>query len=342
MPVSDLLAQLPPDARKKISRVKEPEWTDPMLATLTRQLFSSPDWIYERKLDGERILAFREGDGIRLLSRNRKPLNATYPDLAGALNRQAGTSMILDGEVVAFKGDRTSFEVLQERMQVSNPQEALNRGIQVYYYAFDLLYVDGYDVTRLPLVLRKQLLKQALPFEDPIRYLGYRRGNGAEYFHEACRLGWEGLIAKYAHSVYEHRRSDQWLKFKCLNEQEFVIGGYTEPHGKRICLGALLVGYYQDGKLRYAGKVGTGYSDDTLRYLCRIMAPLEARESPFTLRPGKAADGGPTKEVHWLEPQLVAQIGFEEWTQYGKLRQPRFMGIRNDKNPKDVVREDKG
>jgi DNA ligase D-like protein (predicted ligase) len=334
--MNDLLSQLPAEDLHKIEKVRQPEWADPMLATLTHEHFSRPDWIYERKLDGERILAYRNGDEVRLLSRNKKPLNATYPEVAAALGAQPETSFIIDGEVVAFKGDRTSFEALQERIGVSDAEEALRRGIKVYYYVFDILYLAGYTLTQLPLVCRKELLRRAIVYKDPLRYLDYRKEHGVEYFGEACKAGWEGLLAKKSDSPYEHRRSDSWLKFKCVNEQEFVVGGYTEPKGKRLCLGALLVGYYGGGKLVYAGKVGTGYSDEALRRLCKAMAPLERATSPFD------EDDLPTREVHWLEPKLVAQIGFEEWTQYNKLRQPRFMGLRDDKEPEKVIREDKG
>ena len=332
----DLLSQLPPEERRKIVKAEQPEWTEPMLATLTRERFSSPDWIFERKLDGARVLAYKSGDIVRLLSRNKKLLTGTYPEVAEALMVQPETSFILDGEVVAFKGEQTSFEVLQGRIGVSNPEEARKRGVEIFYYIFDILYMAGYDLTSLPLVARKELLRRALVYKDPLRYLDYRREYGEEYYTEACRSGWEGLLAKNANSPYEHRRSDSWLKFKCVNEQELVIGGYTEPKGKRICLGALLVGYYEGEKLLYAGKVGTGYTDMTLRQLCQLMTPLGRETSPFS------GNGWPGKAVHWLEPRLVAQIGFEEWTQYNKLRQPRFMGLRDDKEPEKVVREDEG
>ncbi|WP_048198114.1 non-homologous end-joining DNA ligase [Methanocella arvoryzae] len=334
--MNDLLSQLPPEERLNVLKAEQPEWTEPMLATLTHERFSSPDWIFERKLDGERVLAFKRDGIVRLISRNKKPLNDTYPEVVDALLAQPEKSFVLDGEVVAFKDGQTSFEALQRRIGISNPGEARSRGVEIFYYIFDILYLAGYDLTSLPLVIRKELLRRALVYKDPLRYLDYRREHGEKYFGEACAVGWEGLLAKNANSVYEHRRSDSWLKFKCVNQQEFVIGGYTEPKGKRICLGALLVGYYEGEKLLYAGKVGTGYTDETLRQLCQLMAPLERATSPFS------GGGWPDKEVHWLEPKLVAQIGFEEWTRYNRLRQPRFKGLRDDKEPEKVVREDKG
>lgn len=304
-----------------------------MLCTLTKDRFSRDDWLYERKLDGERVLAFRDAAGVNLMSRNKKSLNSTYPEIVAALEGQEPGSFIVDGEVVALKGDETSFAALQERMQVMDPEEALSRGIKIYYYLFDILYLDGYDITNLELIRRKELLKGVIRFTGPLKFLEHTIGHGIERYKEACASGWEGLIAKYARGTYQHRRSAEWLKFKCINRQEFVIGGYTEPHGKRSCLGAILVGYYRDDRLMYAGKVGTGYSDEILKFLCGLFSPLVTDRSPFE------NNDVPTREVNWLKPELVAEIGFAEWTRYDKLRQPRFIGIRNDKDPKDVVKE---
>ncbi len=176
------------------------------------------------------------------------------------------------------------------------------------------------------------MLENALSFKNSARFLEDHIGGGLQRFKEACEKGWEGLIAKRADGPYVHGRSEDWLKFKCIMNQEFVIGGYTEPHGQRIGFGALLVGYYQDGKLMYAGKVGTGFKVETLEELMKKFKPLERKTSPF-------ANEVKEKEVHWLEPKLVAQIGFEEWTNYLKLRQPRYEGLRYDKEPRDVIRE---
>jgi DNA ligase D-like protein (predicted ligase) len=217
-------------------------------------------------------------------------------------------------------------------MGLENPEEALKTGVPVYYYIFDILYFDGYDLTRLALVDRKRVLEGAITYDGSLHYLEERIGGGLKYFDEACKKGWEGLIAKRADGPYIHGRSEDWLKFKCVMNQEFVIGGYTEPHGKRIEFGALLLGYYKDGKLMYAGKVGTGFSEDTLRKLIKKFRPIERETSPF-------AEPVKEKEVHWLEPKLVAQIGFEEWTDYDRLRQPRFEGLRYDKDPRSVIKE---
>jgi bifunctional non-homologous end joining protein LigD len=217
-------------------------------------------------------------------------------------------------------------------MQSSSRQD--KKDIPVFYYIFDILYMDGYDLTALELAGRKAVLQKALDFADPLRYLGHQSKEGERYFDYACRQGWEGVIAKDYHGAYETgKRSSKWLKFKCVKNQEFVIGGYTDPRGSRIGFGALLVGYHKDGKLKYAGKVGTGYDDETLKNLGQKLENMEQEKSPFD-------DTVKVKDAHWIKPELVAEIGFEEWTDYGKLRQPRYEGLRRDKEASEVVRED--
>lgn len=313
-----------------------PDWISPMLATLTNERFSDKNWMFERKLDGERCLAYKDGESVHLLTRNKKELNIAYPEIVDALKSQGIERFILDGEVVAFTGEVTDFAKLQDRMHVSSPEEAVKSGVEVFYYLFDILYLDGYDLLKLDLRSRKGILEKAVSYDGPLRYLAHRNEEGEEYYNEACEAGWEGLIAKYASGPYVSGRSADWLKFKCVNEQEFVIGGYTEPKGKRILIGALLVGYYGGEGLVYAGKVGTGFNTESLQYLYGLFQPLKRETSPFV----PDADL-PRRKVHWLEPELVAQIGFSEWTRYGKLRQPRYLGLRRDKAAKDVVREDK-
>lgn len=304
-----------------------------MLATLTDERFSDPDWIFERKLDGVRCLTFRDGGSPRLFSRNRRLLNDTYPELAEALNRQRTGRFIVDGEIVALRGGITSFERLQGRMGLSDPVRARASGIPVFYYLFDLLWLDGYDVTGLELLDRKRALRAALSFGGPIRYAEHRLREGEQFYREVCARGLEGLIAKRASSPYVHGRSGDWLKFKCVAEQELVIGGWTDPEGGRAEFGALLVGYYQDGALVYAGKVGTGYDEATLRDLGARLRRLARSSSPFDRgRP-------PERGTHWVQPKLVAQFGFTEWTRDGKLRHPRYLGLRNDKPAREVVRE---
>jgi bifunctional non-homologous end joining protein LigD len=327
-----LLDGLPPEERRKARRAGKASWSLPMLATLTHHHFSSPDWIYERKLDGERVLAVRPGRAAQLYSRNQLRIDGAYPEVGEALEGQAADDFTIDGEVVAFQGNQTSFARLQRRMQTKDPEQARRSGVAVYYYVFDLLHVDGHDVTRLPLRWRKRLLRQLLAYEDPLRFTIHRNTEGERFHEEACQKGWEGLIAKRADSIYMHKRSTDWLKFKCVNEQEFVIGGFTDPSGSRQAFGALLLGYSENGKLRYAGKVGTGFDERTLRDLGQRLHRLERPASPF-------ADEIPGRNIHWVEPELVGQVGFTEWTTDGRLRHPRFLGLRRDKRARDVVRE---
>jgi DNA ligase D-like protein (predicted ligase) len=322
------------DERDALREESVPDWTAPMLATLTHDYFSDPDWIYERKLDGERCLVFRDGDELRILSRNQKNLNDTYPELVEALERERLHRFVVDGEIVAFEGDVTSFSRLQGRIGIKNPDEARASGIAVYLYLFDILHRDGYDVTGLPLRTRKALLKEALSFKDSVRYTAHRNEEGEKYHEEACRKGWEGIIAKDASSAYAHSRSKKWLKFKCGNRQELVVGGFTDPGGSRIGFGALLLGYYEGEEFRYAGKVGTGFDDETLESLRRKMDKLERESCPFEDCEEASGQG-----VHWITPRLVAEIGFTEWTGDNRLRHPRYLGLRIDKPAGKVVRE---
>jgi bifunctional non-homologous end joining protein LigD len=295
----------------------------PMQATLTDERFSDPGWIFERKLDGIRCLAFKGDANVRLRSRNDLSLNGRFPEIAAALEADPAANIVLDGEIVAFDGAQTSFARLQQRGE---------RPTQVFYYVFDILRVGGEDVTDEPLRARKALLRKAVAFEDPIRWTAHRNRDGEAFYAEACRKGWEGLIAKRADAPYTRGRSRDWLKFKCSAEQELVVGGYTAPKGSRTDLGALLLGYYAGGELRYAGKVGTGFTQATLRDLAARLAPLRRDTSPF-------ADEVRDRSATWVEPRLVAQIGFSEWTRDGRLRHPRFLGLREDKAASEVVRE---
>jgi bifunctional non-homologous end joining protein LigD len=330
--LSDPFGVLDDHARARLVRRSQPTWTSPMLATLTDEPFSDPDWIYERKLDGVRCLVFRGRTGVRLLSRNRQTMSSTWPELVEALARQPCDDFIADGEIVAFEGRCTSFSRLQGRLMIRDPARARESGIAVYLYLFDLLHLVGHDTTRLPLRDRKKLLKRTLSFRTPLRYTAHRNGDGVAYLKQACRKGWEGLIAKCARSTYVHERSRSWLKMKCVHRQELVIGGYTDPRGSRVGFGALLVGYYEKGSLRYAGKVGAGYDDATLQSLARRLQRLERGASPF---------GEPVRErgVHFVSPKLVGEVGFTEWTDDGKLRHPRFLGLRSDKDARQVRRE---
>jgi len=312
----------------------QPSWLDPELATLTRDRFSDPAWIFERKLDGERCLAFKSGGQVRLMTRNEKEDTSTYPEITGALAAQQASDFIIDGEIVAFDGNQTKFARLQQRLGVRHPGPDLRANVPVYFYIFDVLWADGRDVRPLPLRERKQVLRDLLTFTGPLHFTEHIDTDGQEYFRQACASGWEGVIAKRADASYRAGRSREWLKFKCENGQEFVIGGFTDPRGTRTGFGALLLGYYDPGhQLIYAGKVGTGFSQRTLDSLHGKLEGLERDRPPF--------DRGhlPRTGVHWVQPRLVAQVGFSEWTTDGQLRHPRFQGLRNDKDPADVVRE---
>jgi bifunctional non-homologous end joining protein LigD len=312
-----------------------PSWVEPQLATLTRARFSDPAWIFERKLDGERCLAFADSGGVRLMSRSQREITSTFPEIARALAEQRRGDLIVDGEIVAFDGSQTRFERLQHRLGQVSPPDSLLHDVPVYYYLFDVLYADGRDTRPLPQRERKRLLKDALEFRDPLRYTEHRERDGEAFSAQACADGWEGLVAKRADAPYQGGRVRDWLKFKCENAQEFVIGGYTDPQRSRIGFGALLLGYYNgDGELTYAGKVGTGFDTSTLRSLHEVLARLERSGPAF--RRGKLPS---PRGVHRVEPRLVGQIAFSEWTDDGELRHPRFQGLRDDKKPADVIRE---
>jgi bifunctional non-homologous end joining protein LigD len=320
--------------RRLLRRARQPRSIEPMKAVLTDERFSDPNWVFERKLDGVRCLAFRSSRAVRLVSRTGRSLDRSYPELVEALERDRCRDFVADGEIVAFSGGVTSFSRLQGRMQIADPEKARATGIAVYLYLFDLPHLSGHDTTRLPLRTRKSLLRRALSFVGPVRFLPHRNTEGEALYEDACRRGLEGVIAKRATSPYQARRSDDWLKFKCSHGQELVIGGFTAPKGSRTDFGALLVGYHDDhGELRYAGKVGTGFGRETLARLGRRLRSLERSDPPF-------ADVHPIPPgTRWVQPKLVGQFGFSEWTRDGRLRHPRFLGLRDDKRPSDVVRE---
>jgi DNA ligase D-like protein (predicted ligase) len=304
-----------------------------MLATLTDRRDFGDDWLLERKFDGERCVARKDGGQARLESRTAKDLTGTYPEVRAALASQRDRELLLDGEVVAFKGEETSFSRLQQRLGVTNPSQERVAAYPVVFCVFDLLEIDGDDLRGSPLLERRARLTAAIRPSAALQLSEAWSDDSERRFTQACRAGWEGLIAKRAQAPYVSGRSRDWLKLKCVWEQELVIGGYTDPAGSRTDFGALLVGYYDDGRLRYAGKVGTGYTAATLRELGARLRELETSESPFVdVRPIP-------RGVHWTRPELVAQIGFAEWTNDGRLRQPRFLGLRDDKRPAEVVRE---
>jgi bifunctional non-homologous end joining protein LigD len=292
-----------------------------MKAVLTDERPAGEGWVFERKLDGIRCLAVKRGGKVRLLSRNELPLR--YPEIAAALEADPADDFILDGEAVAFVGDRDTFAGMARR-----GQEPAN----LFFYGFDVLFAGDEDLRELPWTERRARLETVLRWKDPLRITAPVTGDGAALLARACADGWEGLIAKRTGSPYRSARSKDWLKLKCTRAQELVIGGFTEPRGARTDLGALLVGHYDGDDLIYAGKVGTGFDRATLRDLAERLEPLHRDSSPF-------ADMSLPRSATWVEPELVAQIGFAEWTRDGRLRHPTFLGLREDKAAREVVRE---
>jgi bifunctional non-homologous end joining protein LigD len=288
-----------------------PEWVEPMAATLTQERFTGPEWTFERKLDGIRILAFKRGPEVRLLSRNRLPQNASYPAVVKAIAQLPVEEVILDGEATGVWGPSAS------------------QGVG--YHVFDILWLDGRDVTTLPLEARRELLSE-LPLRPPLQQV--ESLEDPKPWERACQEGWEGVIAKRRDAPYEHRRSPHWLKMKCEATQELVVGGFTDPQGGRVGLGALLVGHFDGDDFVFAGKVGTGFDTKLLLDLRARLDALEVPKPPFT-----KAVGLPRLRAHWVRPEIVVQVAFIEWTVHGKLRHPRLLGVRTDKSARDVTRE---
>src|SRR5947208_559729 len=280
-----------------------PDWLEPMAATLTQDRFTGPDWVFERKFDGIRLLAYKRGSDVRLYSRNRLPQD--LPAVAAAVAGLPVDDVILDGEVT-WDGRSA-------------------------YHGFDILWLNGRAVAALPLEERRALL-QRLPFKMPMQRVGLV--DDPMPWERARREGWEGVIAKRRGSPYEHRRSKSWLKMKCEASQELVVGGFTDPQGARVGLGALLVGYYEGGDFVFAGKIGTGFDTKLLLDLRRRLDALEIAKPPFT-----KAIGLPRLRAHWVRPEIVVQVAFIEWTVHGKMRHPRLLGVRLDKAPRDVLKE---
>ncbi len=273
-----------------------PEWLVPMAATLTQERFTGPQWTFERKFDGIRLLAYKNASDVNLYSRNRLPQH--IPSVSQAIKNLPVKELILDGEVI-WSGGKTK------------------------YHVFDLMWLDGRNVTLLPLELRRELLDR-LPLQDPIERVSVVQEEFP--WERAQREGWEGVIAKRLDSPYEHRRSPHWLKMKCELQQQFVVGGFTDPQGTRVGLGALLVGYFEGEDLVFAGKIGTGFDR---KLLVDLRARLDQRE--ITKPPFTRAIGLPRLRVHWVQPEIVVEVGFIEWTAHGKLRHPRLLRVVTDK-----------
>jgi bifunctional non-homologous end joining protein LigD len=320
----------------------KPRFIEPMKPRLVDAPPTHGDWLYELKFDGIRLLAVKSGKKLELISRNRNDLSARFAELVDSLAALPAKEFVIDGEVVAVDAEgRSSFQLLQAR-------EMENRKSPIYFYVFDLLQLKGRGLTSLPLRARKSLLeKLSGNASNPIRFSGELGGDAKALLGEVKRRGLEGIIGKQRDSVYEPgRRSGAWIKLKCVNEQEFVIGGYTPPQGARKYFGAVLVGYYENKKLLFAGKVGTGFNTKVLAMLYKQFQKEERSDCPFADLPSK--QGGQwvqgitpamMRKMHWVNPVFVCQIRFSEWTRDGKLRQPVFLGLREDKKPAEVGRQ---
>jgi bifunctional non-homologous end joining protein LigD len=316
---------------------------DPMKPRLVKDPPIAGDWLYELKFDGIRLIAVKTGKKVSLLSRNKNELAGRFPEIVDAVRNLPARECVIDGEVVALDEEgRSSFQLLQA-------SEMEGRESPVYFYAFDLLQLDGKSLTSLPLEARKSILEQlCADAREPIRYSGNIGGDAKALLNEVKRRGLEGIIGKQRNSIYEQgRRSGAWIKLKCVSEQEFVIGGYTPPQGSRKHFGAILVGYYKDKKLVFAGKVGTGFTAKSLSMLHKKFRTQERSDCPFVDLPSKqngqwvqGITPSMMRKMHWLNTVFVCEIKFAEWTRDGKLRAPVFLGLREDKKPSDVIREE--
>jgi bifunctional non-homologous end joining protein LigD len=323
-------------------RSAKAHFIEPMKAKLVKEPPATGDWIYELKFDGIRLIGIKKDEKVSLLSRNANELTARFAEIVDAIKALPARECVIDGEVVALDEEgRSSFQLLQAR-------EMEGRKSTVYFYAFDLLQLDGESLLSLPLDARKNVLEKLCgAASDPIRYSGAIGGDAKRLLEEVKRRGLEGIIGKQRNSVYEPgRRSGAWIKLKCISEQEFVIGGYTPPQGSRKYFGAILVGYYESKKLVFSGKVGTGFTAKSLSILYKRFRKEARDDCPFVDLPSKqngqwVQDITPSmmRKMRWLNPVFVCEIKFAEWTRDKKLRAPVFLGLREDKNPTEVVRE---
>ena len=320
--------KLLPGARK----APIPEFVPPQLATLVDKPPVGDEWFHELKLDGYRLICHVSRGQIRFWTRNQKDWTAKFPTLAKAVKSLRLTSAILDGEVVALDSSgRASFQKLQQHINK-------NKAAGLMFTIFDLIYFDGFDLTHCTLRDRKQVLAdlfERVPEDSPLRYSDHVEGNGAAMFKQACKFGIEGIVSKLAESRYESTRSRSWLKIKCLKRQEFVIAGYTLSD-KGLPFSSLVLGVYEKGKLIYAGRAGTGFSNQMRVDLKRTLDKLKRPTRPFAQIP---VDPGLRRAV-WVEPALVGEVAFTEWTDEDIIRHPSFQGLREDKKPTEVVREE--
>jgi bifunctional non-homologous end joining protein LigD len=311
-----------------------PRDVKPMLSTLVEQPFDDPQWLFEVKWDGYRAIASIDAAGVvRMTSRNGLDLLARFPDLAGIASAFRSLPVVVDGEICALdERGRSSFQALQRAMSAPPGERPA-----LTYVAFDLLYAAGRDLRALPLVERKATLEASIVPKRGVLYSQHIEAKGIAFFDVAKREGLEGIVGKRGDSPYRATRSREWVKIKAKHEEEFVIGGWTEPKGSRAAFGALLLGTYDGDALAYAGSVGTGFDEKTLREIGTALHALERKTSPFA-QPLPRMSPPP----HFVRPDLVAQVAFAEWTEDGRLRQPVFLGLRVDKPARDVVRERAG
>ena len=312
-------------------KARMPAVIHPMLATLVDDPFSNPEWIFETKWDGFRSICFVKQGKSRFVSRNQIDMTPQYPELASVAKQIGAKEAILDGEIVALDKDgMPRFQLLQPRVGRKTGLEALRGHGHIVYYVFDLLYVDGHDLTACPLVERKEVLERILRPANFIKLSDHIEGDGEPFFKEIEKFHLEGMIAKRAASPYVQKRTKDWLKVKTIQRSEAVIGGYTEPRGSRSHFGALVVGLYRGKDLHYVAHVGGGFNQRSLAEIYKLMQPLKTKASPFV-------DAPKTNEpVQWLKPKLVAEVKFSEWTADRRLRHPVFVGLREDKQPADV------
>ncbi|HWR17639.1 MAG TPA: non-homologous end-joining DNA ligase [Terriglobales bacterium] len=327
---------------KGVQKGDMPRVIQPMLATLTEKAFSSDEWLYEIKWDGYRAVAFIEDGEVRLVSRNQNEMTSLYPELRELPKLVKGKHAVLDGEIVAFDEEgRPSFSLMQQRAGIRSgvKRSRPNTEIPVLYYVFDLLYLDGYNLMRVDLEQRKELLKQVIRESEILKYSDHFVAEGEKLYEAAKQKALEGIIAKRRRSCYVQKRTREWLKMKITKRQECVIGGYTDPRGSRENFGSLILGLYDDkGRLIHVGHAGSGFNAASHAEMWKRLHQLETNKSPFH---GKVEA---TRKPHWVKPELVAEIKFTEWTHEGqsgaiKMRAPVFEGLRFDKDPKECVFE---
>jgi bifunctional non-homologous end joining protein LigD len=323
-----------PGARK----IQMPAAIKPMLATLVDKAFSNPDWLFETKWDGVRAVCFIKNGNARFVSRNQIQMTAQYPELAGIAASVDATNVILDGEIVALDEQGVSrFQLLQPRLGRKNSGEIgrMMSTTRLAYYVFDVIYLDGFDLTSCLLLDRKATLERILKSSKNVRYSDHIIGEGEKLYEAIAKVPLEGIIAKRLESTYVQKRSSDWLKIKTSLESEVVVGGYTQPRNSRSYFGALVVGLYSEGKLHYVAHTGGGFNQKTLERVFKLLQPLKTKGCPFV-------DAPKTNEpVQWVKPKLVAQVKFSEWTADRRMRHPIFLGLREDKKPEECTFETK-